>query len=285
MSDTPENNSNTLWIVIGLVVVVAVIVVVMWLTNKDSSAPESAPKSGEGFSFSLGDTQGPLFRGSQPNMASYPLYGRSPPPQLNSISMYGQPQMYNNFATQPVKGININYFPPQETERFAFEDMGGVAKTAEFVEGGYGGAASSPTDVTTGQVNAAFQNTMNGGKPDMFEPQLPLCNIDSDGTDPTNSENFMYDRTIFAPLKRRYANGVDFFRGDIHVKQQNRGWFDISPATEKDIVTGYFDRYIDIQQETAIRDANFTRSGVTPEQAIIYANSTANNEFVAYRDV
>jgi hypothetical protein len=282
MSDTPENNSNTLWIVIGLVVVVAVIVLVMCWPSKDKSAPESAP---EKFSFSLGDTQAPLFRGSQPNMASYPVYARSPLPQLNSISMYGQPQMYNNFATQPVKGININYFPPQETERFAFEDMGGVAKTAEFVEGGYGGAASSPTDVTTGQVNAAFQDTMNGGKPDMFEPQLPLCNIDSDGTDPTNSENFMYDRTIFAPLKRRYANGVDFFRGDIHVKQQNRGWFDISPATEKDIVTGYFDRYIDIQQETAIRDANFTRSGVTPEQAVIYANSTANNEFVAYRDV
>ena len=278
------NKKNTIMILVA-VAVLAIVGSLIYYYGYAKKDTVEVKKVSEPFEFSLGDAQAPLFAGSQPNMASYPLYGRSPPPQLNSISMYGQPQMYNNFATQPVKGININYFPPQETERFAFEDMGGVAKTAEFVEGGYGGAASSPTDVTTGQVNAAFQNTMNGGKPDMFEPQLPLCNIDSDGTDPTNSENFMYDRTIFAPLKRRYANGVDFFRGDIHVKQQNRGWFDISPATEKDIVTGYFDRYIDIQQETAIRDANFNRS-ISPEERVLSENDTAGKSFLtAYNNV
>lgn len=272
--------------IIMILVAVAVLVVVGYLIYHYGYAKKAEVKKvSEPFEFSLDGAQGPLFRGSQPNMASYPLYGRSPPPQLNSISMYGEPQMYNNFATQPVQGIDVNYFPPKK-EGFALEDMASMGGAIpELIEGGYGGAASSNTDVTTGQVNAALQNTMNGGKPDVYEPQLPLCNIDSDGTDPTNANNFMYDRTIFAPLKRRYANGVDFFRGDIHVKQQNRGWFDIAPATEKDIVTGYFDRYIDIQQETAIRDANFNRS-ISPEERVLSENDTAGKSFLtAYNNV
>ena len=102
--------------------------------------------------------------------------------------------------------------------------------------------------------------------------------------DPTDAQNFMYDRTIFAPLKRRYGNQVDFFRGDVQIKQQNRGWFDISPATEKDIVVGYFDRYIDIQQEMAINDATFTRS-LTPAQQTAAAQSPAGIQAVAYANI
>jgi hypothetical protein len=278
------NKKNTIMILAAVLVVLAIVGSLIYYYKYAKKDTVEVKKVSEPFEFSLGDAQAPLFAGSQPNMASYPLYARSPLPQLNSISMYNEPQMYNNFATQPVQGININYFPRKEG--FALEDMASMGGAIpELVGGGYGGAASSNTDVTTGQVNDALQNTMNGGKPDVYEPQLPLCNIDSDGTDPTNANNFMYDRTIFAPLKRRYANGVDFFRGDIHVKQQNRGWFDIAPATEKDIVTGYFDRYIDIQQETAIRDANFNRS-ISPEERVLSENDTAGKSFLtAYNNV
>ena len=211
----------------------------------------------------LGDPM--RYAASPPSLAALPVAVRSVPSGLLSKSLFGEGLMVDIAASQSVM----------------------MPKTFATMGGGYGGAPGLQNKVlTSSQADEMLQNKMNGGTPELPEVSLPLNNIEFEGNmDPTNAQNFMYDRTIFAPLKRRYGNQVDFFRGDVQIKQQNRGWFDISPATEKDIVVGYFDRYIDIQQETAIRDANFTRSGVTPEQAIIYANSTANNEFVAYRDV
>lgn len=82
----------------------------------------------------------------------------------------------------------------------------------------------------------------------------------SSGVDPTNPENFIYDRTLFSRLKRRYGNGVDFIRGDIDVKPEYRGWFDIRPPGDVDLVQGYFDKYIDIEQETRLQDSVFTRN-------------------------
>jgi len=61
-------------------------------------------------------------------------------------------------------------------------------------------------------------------------------------------------------LKRRYGNQVDFIRGDIDVAPIYRGYFDIRPPSDVDVVKGYFDSYIDIQQNTAIRDSVFERA-------------------------
>lgn len=83
----------------------------------------------------------------------------------------------------------------------------------------------------------------------------------SSSVDPTNPENFIYDRTLFSRLKRRYAGvGVDFIRGDIDVRPEYRGWFDIRPPSDNDLVQGYFDKYIDIEQETRLQDSVFTRN-------------------------
>ena len=128
------------------------------------------------------------------------------------------------------------------------------------------GSISAPIatgDLTSQQVSSMLANKIGSGSPayqETFEI-MPVPDMSySAGVDPTDPQSFMYDRTIFSRLKRRYGNGVDFFRGDIDVTPEYRGWFDVQPPTDVDIVQGYFDRYIDIQQETAIKDATFNRS-------------------------
>ncbi len=79
------------------------------------------------------------------------------------------------------------------------------------------------------------------------------------GLDPTDPNNFIYERTLFAPLKRRYGNQVDFIRGDIDVTPEKRGWFDIRSVGSQDVVKGYFSNYNDIQQQTTLRDSYFDR--------------------------
>ena len=111
--------------------------------------------------------------------------------------------------------------------------------------------------LTTDQV----AKMVGSGTPDYQPNQLPNPDMRySGGLDPTDPNNFIYDRTLFARLKRRYRNDVDYFRGDIDVTPEYRGWFDIRPPSDVDKVTGYFDRYIDIEQETALRDAVFDRN-------------------------
>ena len=111
--------------------------------------------------------------------------------------------------------------------------------------------------MTTDQV----RQIVGSGTPEFNAPILPNPDMKyATGVDPTNPDNFIYNRTLFARLKRRYTNDVDYFRGDIDVTPEYRGWFDIRPPSDVDKVQGYFDRYIDIEQETAIRDATFNRN-------------------------
>ena len=117
--------------------------------------------------------------------------------------------------------------------------------------------------LTSGQVSDTLANTFGTNTPQLQEARdlLPIPDMKYSATvDPTNPENFIYDRTIFAPLKRRYGNQVDFIRGDIDVAPIYRGYFDIRPPSDVDVVKGYFDSYIDIQQNTAIRDSVFERA-------------------------
>jgi hypothetical protein len=83
--------------------------------------------------------------------------------------------------------------------------------------------------------------------------------------DPTDPNNFIYERTLFAPLKRRNYGDVDYFRGDLEIEPIKRGYFDIRSVGDKDVVQGYFSNYTDIVQETSVRDSIFERS-LTPGQ-------------------
>ncbi len=82
--------------------------------------------------------------------------------------------------------------------------------------------------------------------------------------DPTDPNNFIYERTLFAPLKRRNYGDVDYFRGDLEIMPEKRGWFDIRSVGDKDVVQGYFSNYTDIQQSTSVKDSIFERT-LTPE--------------------
>jgi len=135
----------------------------------------------------------------------------------------------------------------------SFSEMGGSMPT-KFQE---------PSSLTSQQAKEILDKQIGTATPKYQEASEIMPTPDMLGAmtlDPTDPKNFMYDRTIFAKLKRRYGNGVDFFRGDIQIPQEKRGWFDIRPPQEVDVVTGYFDNYIDIQQQTAIKDSVFERN-------------------------
>jgi hypothetical protein len=87
----------------------------------------------------------------------------------------------------------------------------------------------------------------------------------SAGLDPTDPNNFIYERTLFAPLKRRNYGDVDYFRGDLEIMPERRGWFDTRSVGDKDVVQGYFSNYTDIQQNSTVRDSIFERT-LTAEQ-------------------
>ena len=157
--------------------------------------------------------------------------------------------------------------PPMAYQAAPAQPVGGKAEhfqqPADFSAMGSSSAPVPSGALTTQQAAEMLNTRMGSQKPEMQETKdlMPVPDMSySAGVDPTDPQAFMYDRTIFSRLKRRYGNGVDFFRGDIDVSPEYRGWFDIQPPTDIDVVNGYFDRYIDIQQETAIKDATFTRA-------------------------
>jgi len=128
--------------------------------------------------------------------------------------------------------------------------------------------------LSSNQVNQMLAQ-VGKGRPDLQDVKDIMPTPDmrySAGLDPTDPNNFIYERTLFAPLKRRYGNNVDFFRGDIDVTPEKRGWFDVRSVGSQDVVKGYFSNYTDIQQQTALRDAYFDRNVSASERQMANTN-------------
>ena len=168
---------------------------------------------------------------------------------------------FDGTANQPILGaptpipnqaspVTPSPVPPQESMP-NFAQLGGVA-------------APVPSGAITSKQASDILEKRFGTEQPKFIDTVELMPVPdmryTAGVDPTDPQSFMYDRTIFGKLKRRYGNDVDYFRGDIDVKPEYRGWFDLQPPTDQDVVTGYFNNYIDVQQETAIRDSQFERN-------------------------
>ena len=83
--------------------------------------------------------------------------------------------------------------------------------------------------------------------------------------DPSDPSNFMYDRTLFAPLKKRNPNEADRFRGDLDIEPIKTGWFDIATNPSTDLVKGYFGYYNDITEYQDIQDVAYTRARDTTD--------------------
>ena len=248
------------WIIIGILVLLVAVVVMQCMGEKKEAFEFSQDNYIEGIS-SRPQFYAPVeVRSNLPEMSSQPLYG----------DVNGGANFYGAAGPTPLSASMLDQ---------------GVQEGFAFLGGGYGGAQAAPnTALSSQQASDMLGQQVNGGKPDYYQAELPLGDIHQVGMDPTDPQNFMYNRTVFAPLKRQYGAGVDFFRGDIDVKQEFRGWFDARPATSKDVQKGYFDRYIDIQQEMALKDAQWTRA--TPVETLYNASiSPAANQFVAYANV
>ena len=128
--------------------------------------------------------------------------------------------------------------------------------------------------LTANQVDTMLKQ-VGKGRPDLQDTKDIMPTPDmryAAGLDPTDPNNFIYERTLFAPLKRRYGNNVDFFRGDIDVTPEKRGWFDVRSVGSQDVVKGYFSNYTDIQQQTTLRDSYFDRQVSAQEKLVANTN-------------
>ena len=101
-------------------------------------------------------------------------------------------------------------------------------------------------------------------RPDLsfFDPKqlLPKSDIRSSFKDPQDPSNYMYDRTLFAPLKRRYNTGVDFVRGDLYIAPNRFGWFDTPANPGTDLNPGFFNlNYPSIEQSVSLQDTQVQR--------------------------
>lgn len=171
---------------------------------------------------------------------------------------WGYPTAYPNQAAPLTPTFSYpTQFARQPTTTFThpanYAELGGKIPTAFQMTDNQG------ANLTSEQV----AKIVGSGTPEYQETAdiMPIPDMKgSQVIDPTDQNNFVYERSIFAKLKRRYGNEVDFIRGDLQINPEKRGWFDIRDPSQDDIVTGYFDNYIDIQQTTDIRDAIFERS-------------------------
>ncbi len=101
-------------------------------------------------------------------------------------------------------------------------------------------------------------------RPDLsfFDPKqlLPKSDIRSCFKDPQDPSNYMYDRTLFAPLKRRYNTGTDFVRGDIYIAPNRFGWFDTPANPGTDLNAGFFNlNYPSFEQSVSLQDTQVQR--------------------------
>jgi hypothetical protein len=87
--------------------------------------------------------------------------------------------------------------------------------------------------------------------PDMRQPLM---------RDPSDPSNFMYDRTVFAPLKSRNLNTPDRIRGDLDIQPIKTGFFDISTIPSIDLAKGYFGYYNDVTEYTDLQDIAYEKT-------------------------
>jgi|LauGreDrversion4_2_1035121.scaffolds.fasta_scaffold27007_1 hypothetical protein len=142
-----------------------------------------------------------------------------------------------------------------------------------------------------GQTNARkdweqkYSETLSAQKPntlDYTNPKdlLPVPDLRTPlMRDPSDPENFMYTRTLFAPLKTRNHNIGDRIRGDLNIQPIKTGWFDVATVPSIDLIKGYFGYYNDISEYTDVQDAIYQkdRDLTTNPQRALQTQSALQN--------
>lgn len=171
-------------------------------------------------------------------------------------------------------GLNVQAAPLTPVESVlsvstpSYAAMGGP-------NGAYGDERLPSGGLTTSQVNTILSEKFGRGTSDTpvyTDPKqlLPVADMKKAlARDPSDPNTFMYDRYIFAPLKRRYGQvPVDFIRGDLAIPQIRMGYFDVSPVARQDLMAGYFQDYLDISEATSIKDAIWERKPTVVQENI-----------------
>lgn len=135
----------------------------------------------------------------------------------------------------------------------------------EFAYLGMDANTVSGQDVSRKDWQQKYSQTLTSEKPntlDYTHPKdlLPVPDLRTPlMRDPSDPENFMYTRTLFAPLKTRNHNEGDRIRGDLNIQPIKTGWFDIATVPSIDLIKGYFGYYNDISEYTDVQDAIYQK--------------------------
>lgn len=213
--------------------------------------------SKEGFSLSL-----PSVGGDQTTNTSYrsgiTTAGANIVPSSSNYTTYAgsnTPLQYTNTATGDYKSFNSDF--------------------SSLVDGGSLQAKKM-------QAQRKYTNSLENKSPNTLSYTVPkdlLPTPDMRQTtmrDPSDPSNFMYDRTLFAPLKKRNHNQADRIRGDLNITPIKSGWFDAPSIPSVDLVKGYFGTFNDIQQTEDLQDTAFQRASDVGTETMTQSEKTNN---------
>lgn len=222
-----------------------------------------------------------------PNVVNSTSISRAPDAsgdQTQGAVVQGQYVAGMNDAGQYVGNVNYGH-TLESTPLDALSQASTVSRPGSDFERVKGEFAYLGMDANTveGQENARknweqkYSQTMAAQKPntlDYTNPKdlLPVPDLRTPlMRDPSDPENFMYTRTLFAPLKTRNHNEGDRIRGDLNIQPIKTGWFDIATVPSIDLIKGYFGYYNDISEYTDVQDAVFQKDrdlSVDPQRAL-----------------
>lgn len=197
---------------------------------------------------------------SKGNWVSRPNFRADMDPRFDATRVSGG-QIVGTFPGMGVQGAPVTPVAglvSAETESNPnFATMGGI-------DGAYADARLPSGGLSTSQINEVLAGKFGRNSPAYTDPKMLLPVPDMKkalARDPSDPGTFMYDRYLFAPLKRRYGQvDVDHIRGDLAIPQLRTGWFDTNPVAAQDLIQGYFQDYLDIAQATALKDSVFERA-------------------------
>lgn len=177
-----------------------------------------------------------------------------------------QDEMYRpgKFSVSDAANV-INYSDPEYKSNVSFKSSKG-ASSQRVPDSDFADFANLAAENKTQKMKSSKFSSNTSQAPNTLEyttpsELLPVPDMrQSVFKDPSNPANFMYDRTLFAPLKSRNRNTPDRFRGDLDIEPIKTGWFDISTVPTVDLVKGYFGYFNDIEQYQDLQDISYERS-------------------------
>lgn len=239
--------------------------------------PRSDPFASSGairgaFPHDLGETAVSMYPLQSPELDTVSM---SPPPAVHSLYSAEAPRFSrenfdkNLISSPSIKTMNREFHSnvammhapaapnmPMTPQRMALEPIDEPFAQAPLRSDDFSSLGSLDAPMNCAQERAQ--------RPDLSfsDPKqlLPKTDIRQCMRDPTDPANYMYDRTLFAPLKRRYKSNVDFIRGDVYVEPNRFGWFDTPANPGTDLSVGFFNlNYPSYEQNVQLEESSVQR--------------------------